>query len=146
MTLGIDARWRRATVRALALPRRSRVVDLACGTGNLCRDLDAAGMCAVGVDIAAGMLSHARGAATFLRADVLRLPFRDAAFDGAVCGFALRNVVDLEAFFGECARVVRRSGRVAFLEVAQARRAVVRGMHTMHLRPIVPLIRRPPPD
>ena len=42
-----------------------------------------------------------------MQADILRLPVPDASVDGATCGFALRNLVDLDAFFGELARVVR---------------------------------------
>ena len=37
MTLGLDQRWRRTTVTALALPAGARVLDLACGTGDLSR-------------------------------------------------------------------------------------------------------------
>jgi demethylmenaquinone methyltransferase/2-methoxy-6-polyprenyl-1,4-benzoquinol methylase len=39
MTFGLDRRWRRTAVRALGLPSGSLVVDVACGTGDLCRDL-----------------------------------------------------------------------------------------------------------
>ena len=49
------------------------------------------------------------------------LPLADAAVDGATCGFALRNLVALEPFFAELARVVRPGGRIALLEVAAAR-------------------------
>ena len=41
MTFGLDLRWRRRSVRALGLPARSRVLDLACGTGDFLRILDA---------------------------------------------------------------------------------------------------------
>ena len=37
---GQDRRWRHRLVRDLALAPGSRVLDLACGTGDLCRDLD----------------------------------------------------------------------------------------------------------
>ena len=42
MTFRLDVRWRKRTVRRLALPDGSAVLDLACGTGDLCRDLAAA--------------------------------------------------------------------------------------------------------
>ena len=42
MTFGLDRGWRRRAVAALSLRPRDVVVDLACGTGDLCRDLAAA--------------------------------------------------------------------------------------------------------
>ena len=60
MTFGMDVGWRRRTVRELRLPGRSLVLDLACGTGDLCRELASAGYRPVGVDFSHGMLTAAR--------------------------------------------------------------------------------------
>jgi len=48
ISLGLDRTWRKRTVRMLELAPPSDVVDLACGTGDLCRELTAAGHRAVG--------------------------------------------------------------------------------------------------
>ncbi len=140
MTLGLDVGWRRATVRALRLPGSARVADLACGTGDLCRELARAGYRPIGFDFSLGMLEHARADAPFVAADVLRLPLRDGSVDGATCGFALRNVVDLPAFLREAARVVRRGGRVAMLETSRPDNAVLRAGHALYFGRVVPLI------
>ncbi|HWO71684.1 MAG TPA: ubiquinone/menaquinone biosynthesis methyltransferase [Actinomycetota bacterium] len=140
MTFGMDVGWRRRAVRELRLPGRALVLDLACGTGDLCRELRASGYRAVGVDFSHGMLLAARTDAPLVEADVLRLPFPDAAADGATCGFALRNVVDLGAFFAEAARVVRPGGRVAFLEAAEPVHPVLRLGHDLYFRRVVPLL------
>jgi len=140
MTFGLDSWWRRRTVRALALPSHARVLDLGCGTGDLCRELSRGGYRPIGVDVAAEMLTHARTAAPLFRADVLELPFRDGALDGAVSGFALRNVVDIAAVFRETARVLRSGGRVAFLEVAVPGSRLLQSAHSLYFRRIVPLI------
>src|SRR5436190_11740793 len=113
MTFRMDVGWRRKAVRSLELAAGSRVLDLACGTGDLCEDLAAGGYRAVGLDLSAGMLAHARTTAPLAQADVLRLPVPPASVDGAVCGFALRNFVELPAFFAELARVLRPGGRIA---------------------------------
>ncbi len=81
--------------RSLGLPRGARVLDLACGTGDLARDLEHAGHDVVGVDLSAGMLRAAHTTAPLVRGDGAALPFAAGAFDGVVCGFALRNFVDL---------------------------------------------------
>lgn len=140
MTLRMDVGWRRRLVRQLALPPGSTVLDLACGTGDLCRDVEAAGLRAVGVDLSWGMLAHARTTCPLVHADVLRLPFPDGAVDGITCGFALRNVVDLGAFLSECARVTRPGGRIGLLEVAEPPNPVVRRGHAVYFGRVVPWI------
>jgi demethylmenaquinone methyltransferase/2-methoxy-6-polyprenyl-1,4-benzoquinol methylase len=140
MTFRLDVHWRRRTVRDLDLPMGNVVLDLACGTGDLCRELAAVSLRPVGVDVSAGMLAAARTAAPLLHADVLRLPVRDAAVDGATCGFALRNFVDLGAFAAELARVVRPGGRIALLEVAEPPNAFLRWGHGVYFGRVVPKI------
>jgi demethylmenaquinone methyltransferase/2-methoxy-6-polyprenyl-1,4-benzoquinol methylase len=140
LTFGMDVGWRRRTVAALGLPRGSRVLDLACGTGDLCRELEAQGYQAVGVDRSAGMLASARTGAPLVRGDALRLPTPDAAVDGIVCGFALRNFVGLGPFFEECARVLRVGGRVALLEVSEPANPVLRFGHSVYFGRVVPLV------
>jgi len=140
MTFGMDVGWRRRAVRELRLPGGCLVFDLACGTGDLCRELGAAGYRSVGFDFSLGMLRESRTLAPLTVADVLQLPVRDASADGAVCGFALRNVTDLRAFFAESARVVRRGGRIALLEASQPDRGLMRAGHAVYFNRVVPMI------
>jgi demethylmenaquinone methyltransferase/2-methoxy-6-polyprenyl-1,4-benzoquinol methylase len=140
MTFGLDVGWRRRTVRELALPPGSLVADLACGTGDLCREVDAAGLRAVGFDFSHGMLLAARTDAPLAEADILRLPLRDAGVDGVTCGFALRNVVSLDDLFAELARVVRPGGRIALLETSEPEGGLLRLGHRIYFRRVVPLI------
>ena len=140
LTFGMDVGWRRRTVKSMRLPAGSRVLDLACGTGDLCRELSAAGLRPVGIDRSAGMLAAARTSAALVRGDGLRLPVPDAAVDGVVCGFALRNFLALEPFLAECARVLRPGGRVALLEVATPANPVLRTGHAVYFGKVVPLV------
>jgi len=140
MTFRMDVGWRRRAVRSLALSPGAVVLDLACGTGDLCDDVAAAGYRPLGLDLSAGMLAHARTAAPLGQADVLRLPVRTGAVDGAVCGFALRNFVELPPFFAELARVLRPGGRIALLDVAQPKNPVLKAGHSIYFGHVVPRI------
>jgi demethylmenaquinone methyltransferase / 2-methoxy-6-polyprenyl-1,4-benzoquinol methylase len=140
MTFRLDVRWRRVAVGSLALRRGSRVLDLACGTGDLCRELDAAGLVPFGVDLSFGMLAAARTHAPLVQGDALRLPVREGAVDGVTCGFALRNLVDLAPFFAEVRRVLRPGGRIALLEVAEPANPVLRWGHGIYFGRVVPRI------
>ena len=140
MTFGMDVRWRRKDVKSLKLPPRSIVVDVACGTGDLCREIESLYMRAVGVDMSFGMLHAARTSAPLVQADALKLPFRDGAVDGITCGFALRNVLDVGVLFAEFARVVRVGGRLAILEVSEPESALPRFGHKVYFRKVVPMV------
>jgi demethylmenaquinone methyltransferase / 2-methoxy-6-polyprenyl-1,4-benzoquinol methylase len=140
MTFRMDVRWRRRTVRTLALPGGSTVIDLACGTGDLCRELAAQGLRPVGADLSFGMLAAARTDAPLVHGDALRLPLPDASVDGVTCGFALRNFESLPPFFAELARIVRPGGRIAILEVAEPPNRLLRAGHGLYFGKVVPLV------
>jgi len=140
MTFGMDVGWRRRAVRQLRLPGGALVADLACGTGDLCRELSRDGYRAVGFDFSLGMLAKATTDVPLVQADVLRLPLAARSVDGATCGFALRNVVDLDAFFAEIARVVRPGGRISLLEASQPDGPLMRAGHAVYFRRMVPMI------
>jgi demethylmenaquinone methyltransferase/2-methoxy-6-polyprenyl-1,4-benzoquinol methylase len=140
MTFRMDVRWRRRTVRSLELAPGSRILDLACGTGDLCRELAAADLRPVGFDLSFGMLAAARTTAPLAQADALRLPIPDGRVDGVTCGFALRNFVALAPFLAELARVVRPGGRIGLLEVAEPRNRLLRWGHGIYFGKVVPVI------
>ena len=116
------------------------MLDLGCGTGDLCDVVAAAGYSPIGVDFSAGMLAAAHTPAPLARADALALPVPDASTDGVVCGFALRNFVDLERFFRECARVLRPGARLAALEAAEPAGPLLRAGHNIWFRRVVPFV------
>lgn len=140
MTFGLDRGWRRAAVKALRLPPASVVLDVACGTGDFCREVEASGLRASGFDNSGGMLERARTDAPLVQADALALPVALGVADGVTCGFALRNVADLERLFAEFGRVLRPGGRIALLEVAEPRLRIVRAFHHLYFHRVVPLI------
>jgi ubiquinone/menaquinone biosynthesis C-methylase UbiE len=97
-----------------------RVIDLACGPGNLTHRLAAAvapGGEVVGVDLAPGMLEVARSRAvanaTFVLMDIEELDFPDASFDAAVCGHGLQFAPHLGRALRETRRVLRPAAQFA---------------------------------
>jgi demethylmenaquinone methyltransferase/2-methoxy-6-polyprenyl-1,4-benzoquinol methylase len=140
MTFRLDVRWRRRAVSELGLPHGALVLDLASGTGDLCLDLRRAGYRPISMDLSLGMLRADRSGSPRAQADVLRLPVPDGRVDGVTCGFALRNLVDLDAFFTELGRVVRPGGRIALLDVGVPRNRVVRWGHRVYFGRVVPMI------
>lgn len=140
MTFRLDTRWRRKAVRLLGLAPGSLVLDLASGTGDLCVDLERVGIRPLSMDLSFGMLAADRSGAPRSQADILNLPIANASVDGATCGFALRNLLDLPSFFNELGRVVRPGGRIALLDVGVPRNPIIRFGNGIYFGRIVPRI------
>lgn len=93
-----------------------RVLDLGCGTGELARDLAAAGLRVAGCDISPQMLLRASrnsgGCGGWVRLEPgwQTLPFASAAFDVVVAASVLEYVAEPAAVLRECARVLRPGG------------------------------------
>ena len=141
LTFGLVRRWRAAMVAAATLGEGDDVLDVCTGTGAtlrlLEREVGPAGR-AVGIDFTMAMLRRAGGRRVL--ADALRLPFPDGSFDASVSSFALRDVADQRAMLAEMARVTRRGGRVALLEIGRPRGALPRMGFEMWFRGAVPRI------
>jgi demethylmenaquinone methyltransferase / 2-methoxy-6-polyprenyl-1,4-benzoquinol methylase len=134
LSLGQDPRWRRFLVSHVPAGPDAHVVDVACGTGLVTRELVRRWGCRVtGVDQSPEMLAGARariGAASgrveLLEGRAEQLPFADAAFDGLTCTYLLRYVEDVPATLTELARVLRPGAPFGYLEFALPRQGPLR--------------------
>jgi demethylmenaquinone methyltransferase/2-methoxy-6-polyprenyl-1,4-benzoquinol methylase len=143
MTCGLDMRWRKLAARAAVRPG-DRVLDAACGTGDLAIADQKAGAARVtGLDFSEKMLERARRKAPleWVQGDMLALPFADETFDAATVGFGVRNVADLELALRELRRVLQPGGRLAILEITQPR-GPLKPFFSLWFDRIVPLLGR----
>ena len=123
-----DKRWRRLVAQKLEheLSRDgARVLDVACGTGDLALTLAGSSSAhVVGTDFCRPMLEIAKRKATstgssvvpFVEGDALNLPFNNSSFDAVTIAFGLRNLANVEDGLRELLRVLKPNGRAAILE------------------------------
>lgn len=91
-------------------------LDIACGTGEVAGAARRRGARAQGVDFAEKMVAQARekfAAVEFRRGEAQELPFEDASFDAAACGFGLPYFADPVQALRSARRVLRPGGRFA---------------------------------
>jgi demethylmenaquinone methyltransferase / 2-methoxy-6-polyprenyl-1,4-benzoquinol methylase len=145
-----DQGWRRYAVARLGWEREPEGIylDLCAGT------LDFGAMLArrpgfrgrvVGADFVRRMLELGRQKSSRLtpvNADALELPFPDQAFDGAMVGWGVRNLVDLDAGLAEAGRVLKPGARLVILEMALPRQRLLREGYQFYFRRVMPLIGR----
>lgn len=145
LSLGMDARWRRAAVRALSLGPGAHVLDLATGTADVALAIARAHPDAtvLGLDPSRGMLALGRvkvgaaGLASRITLDAAvaeSLPCADASVDGVTMAFGIRNVPDRPRALAEIARVLRPRARVAILELTEPSGPLAR----FHVHQVVP--------
>ncbi len=145
LSLGMDTRWRRLAVRALALPPASRVLDLATGTADVALEVARAHPDAIvhGIDPSRQMLARGRskvataglaGRITLEVGVAEALPCPGASVDGVTIAFGIRNVPDRARALAEIARVLRPGRRVAILELTNPPGRLAR----FHVHRIVP--------
>lgn len=148
ITLGMHRYWKGFLVERMRAEEGSRVLDICCGTGDICRRLRAKvgsrGLC-VGLDFSDGMLKVAasrKGTAgvSFVKADATKLPFRDGSFDAVGVGYGLRNLADLDQGLREVRRVLKPGGRFLSLDVGKVRLPVVGRLFHLYFFFMVPAI------
>ena len=136
LSYGQDRRWKRRLIALAQLHADDRVLDLACGTGDLLFAAADRVRMAAGLDITFRMLEHARGkrgAAPLVAGDMLALPFPAASFTVVTTGYGLRNVPDLSVAIAEIHRVLVPGGRLVSLDFNRPSNALVRGAYLAYL-------------
>ena len=153
LSAGLDQRWRRRAVEALALPAGAAVLDLCTGTADLAiaiatRHRDAS---VAGVDFSGAMLGFGQkkihgaelaGRIRLVRGDAARIPLMDASCDAATIAFGIRNVAEPERALAELARVLRPGARLAILEFGQPRIPGIRTLYSWYFRYLLPAVGR----
>jgi demethylmenaquinone methyltransferase/2-methoxy-6-polyprenyl-1,4-benzoquinol methylase len=152
LSLGIDRRWRRRTVKLAAADGSAPVLDVCTGTGDLALAYWRAGrgrVRVVGADFCRPMLAIGREKALragaqaqlqLVEADAVRLPFPGDTFQVVCVAFGLRNVSDTDRGLAEMVRVCRPGGRVAVLEFSMPRAPWLRAIYRWYFHRLLPRI------
>jgi len=138
LSYGLDRRWKDRLIALADLRAEDRVLDLACGTGDILFRAARRARTAVGLDLTLRMLQLAarkagRAQATLVAGDMLALPFPAAHFTVVTIGYGLRNVPDLTLAIDEIARVLAPGGRLVSLDFNRPAQPLLRGAYLTYL-------------
>ena len=155
LSANVDVYWRkRAVARVRDVLRRpdARVLDLACGTGDLLIALEraageSAGRRLIGSDFCHPMLTGARTKlererlrSALVESDALALPFPDASLDLITIAFGYRNLANYRAGLDEMRRVLRPGGALAILEFTQPPNRSFAAVYNWYSRKVLPIV------
>ena len=142
-SLGMDVGWRRQLVAAIARQKPTKILDLACGSGDVTEMLRQVLPKAqvVGLDFSRPLLTQAkeRGISELAEADALQLPFADGVFDAVTIAFGLRNFSDRASGLKEIARVMKPGAVFGLLEFSPPPMPwkIFWNLYLQHLMPLV---------
>ena len=150
LSFGIDRSGRRRLGRAVSSfcalrGGEVKVLDMACGTGDVSIALRRKGLDVVGADISENMLALARKKAPeidFRYGDASELPFADGSFDAVTIAFGIRNFDKRAQCIRELHRVLKDGGMLAIAEFSIPRNRLWRGIYTLYFKNILPAIGR----
>ncbi len=156
-SFGRDQAWRRAAVEMAMLQPGDRVVDVACGTGDLTfafatalHELSPEAPPTLGIDFTQAMLDVARQKTAktlgdnrsprveFRHGDATRLDLPDASCDVVSIAFGIRNVDQPAQALSEFHRVLRPGGRLIVLEFTVPTNPLFRAGHDLYCGKIMP--------
>ena len=146
-----DVAWRKLAVKKAMVKDGDRVLDVACGTGDLTQAF-ATGSRAesvMGVDFTAGMLEiaeHKRsklmdtlgGRISYQQGDAMDLQVEDESFDVVSIAFGIRNVQEPAKAVGEFFRVLKPGGRLVILEFDTPSNPLVRWFNGFYCGTVMP--------
>jgi demethylmenaquinone methyltransferase/2-methoxy-6-polyprenyl-1,4-benzoquinol methylase len=149
LSYGQDARWKRRLVARAEPLTGTRVLDLACGTGDLAFLAAAGGAHVTALDLTPRMIELAlqkrtwgeasasrlddRPRVRFLVGDMTALPLADRSFDVVTTGYGLRNVPDLDRAIFEISRILVPGGRFLSLDFNRPSSPFVRAVYHAYL-------------
>ncbi len=148
-SLGLHRAWKKRLVAALDLADGQRVLDLACGSGDLAFQALRAQptVRVIGGDFTEPMLRVAQARTpreasnpSWVRLDGLGLPFPGSCFHRVMMAYGLRNMADPATALREIARVLRPGGRLGILDFGRPPHPVLRFLFQAALRTIQPVI------
>lgn len=132
LSFGRDTAWKKWMLQHLPPDHINDALDLACGTGDITRELSKLYPEAkvIGLDLTPEMLSIARSKSsaglTYMEGDMMQTGLNTESFDLITGGYALRNAPDLNAALREIHRLLRPGGRAAFLDFSAPRSVLLR--------------------
>jgi ubiquinone/menaquinone biosynthesis methyltransferase len=136
LSFGRDQSWKERVITLAGVGPTDRVLDLACGTGDLAARSAATGAHVVGLDLTPGMLTLAqqrRANSQLVAGDMCALPIADGEFSVVTVGYGLRNVPDLSAALEEIHRVLTPGGRLCALDFDRPESAWLRAVYLGYL-------------
>ena len=147
LSLGIDIYWRKIFIQKLKIIPNTKVLDVACGTGDVCFEiLKHHSVSVIGLDLSSNMINMAnqkaenkkQGNITFLQGDAENLPFDSHSIDYLTISYGFRNISNYESALSEFYRVLKPGGILGILEFSKSNSKLIEPIFRLYFHHILP--------
>ncbi|WP_419659733.1 bifunctional demethylmenaquinone methyltransferase/2-methoxy-6-polyprenyl-1,4-benzoquinol methylase UbiE [Desulfosarcina variabilis] len=153
LSLRQDVRWRKKMVSKMTVPDRGRILDVACGTGDVLMEIrrqKGPKVHVIGLDFSAKMLDLARektrpessGTISLVAGDALTLPFESESVHAITIAFGIRNIQNKALALKTFANCLAPGGMLLVLELATPKKGPLRDAYLAYFQTVLPLIGR----
>tara|TARA_B100001964_G_C14038805_1_gene511690 strand:+ start:74 stop:793 length:720 start_codon:yes stop_codon:yes gene_type:complete len=149
LSLGTDIYWRRQFIRKLNITDNTKVLDVACGTGDICfAILKHHDVSVTGLDISENMVKLAnkkvkkqnQDRVAFIHGDGENLPLDSNSVDYLTISYGFRNIANYDAALNEFYRVLKPGGKLGILEFSKPKSKIVGSVFGLYFHHILPFI------
>lgn len=152
LSLRQDIVWRRNMVKAMRITSGGRILDAACGTGDVAIEINhqkGPQTYVTGVDFSPGMLKLGNAKikpaikgnrVELIAADVFDLPFKPDTFDAVTIAFGIRNIADKLSVLKIFHDRLKRGGMLLVLELSTPKKGLMLDLYMFYFKKILPII------
>lgn len=143
---GIDIYWRRKALKKTAISSSSKILDIACGTGDFsitARKIYNSQI--FGADLSGSMLKlfqkkfpHVSGKLVQTEAEIL--PYKNDSFNNIIVAFGVRNFYDIPLAFLDFQRILKSNGRLTILEFSLPKNFIIARLYSFYFNRLLPFI------
>ncbi len=152
LSIGQDVLWRKALASELNVSGKGKVLDVACGTGDVGLEIlrrKNSEVSVFGLDFSINMLMLAgeknKGKSKESRfhlsaGNAFYLPFKDNTFDAVTIAFGIRNVGDKLSALKSFHSTLKHGGMLLILELNTPQKGLLLNSYLLYFKKILPLI------
>lgn len=148
LSAGIDFYWRKKALKLTGINKDSRLLDVACGTGDFSIAAKKMGVTKItGLDLSKNMLGLFNQKVHWSKGNLVQsvaefIPLKDAAFTNIAVAFGVRNFYDIKKGFESFYKVLSENGKVTILEFRLPKNLLIKKLYLFYFDKILPLIGR----
>ena len=152
LSLRKDLYWRQTLVSVLDTPSKGRVLDIACGTGDIALEIikqKGHRVSVFGIDFSTNMIHIAKSKVNMFSCDssihlvtanTFHLPFGPETFDAATIAFGIRNINDKITALKNFHNSLKPKGMLLVLELTTPVKGMLLSLYLFYFKTILPLI------
>lgn len=146
LSIGIDIIWRKKALKLSGINKESRLLDVACGTGDLAIEARKMGVTKItGADLSINMLKHFNKKSEWSNGNIVQcvaenLPFNRESFSHITVAFGVRNFYNILEGFKNFYRVLAEDGKAVVLEFQLPKNFIIKKLYLLYFYKILPAI------